>query len=416
MVYGDRFKKAFGAEIGREKSVSALREAIRVAPYAPKCLKGVRPADFDLWKVYIPITNEETAPFPDLKLPEAHRLGVAEIVGEVFPDSEISHERPSHVNLIVTNSKFFTIEGHHDSALASSSDRQSQAGQFQDPLEIICDERLATFQDWMDKSLVCLLRSPSSSGKTTLASLLGKWFRNIRASCRKHLYAREPMYIFVDDAHQLYGLVPFFWSELVLLMHSNYPVRVLLLARYGNSGIGSASGTTPVPIASLGLDGPRLWRKEYDMLVDKFISSSSDVKNGVDLGIPLAVRGAIFNSTLGHPGVVTEILKLLHHAHQSAGHHAQLHWITTRQFSRNEVQFLRDSFYKIDEEYTFPADLSDPIIEPIVRDFERSGIVTQSDTVIGHLQFAAPLVHAILLRRLFGYPSIVPTDLPAPVE
>ncbi|PFH46588.1 hypothetical protein AMATHDRAFT_50927 [Amanita thiersii Skay4041] len=104
-------------------------------------------------------------------------------------------------------------------------------------LGVICNERLAMFQDRMNKFPVCFLRSPRGSGKTTLAVLLLDWLRKkgcqavhihmqgVNAShndCRNNWEAiktywkgnigvswsecfnpGKPMYIIVDEAHCL---------------------------------------------------------------------------------------------------------------------------------------------------------------------------------------------------------------------
>ncbi|PFH49072.1 hypothetical protein AMATHDRAFT_5217 [Amanita thiersii Skay4041] len=97
LVYGDSFSRAFEVEIGREKSISVLREF--VVQSGPSSLNGVRPADLDLWSVSIPISNEEGSQFPDLN--QLRKLGIAETVGEAFPDSVDLQKR--HARVIVTN-------------------------------------------------------------------------------------------------------------------------------------------------------------------------------------------------------------------------------------------------------------------------------------------------------------------------
>src|SRR6185295_4600775 len=80
---------------------------------------------------------------------------------------------------------------------------------------------------------------------------------------------------------------------------------------YGYSGA-RTTNTAAMPIhflSALGLDDLRMLRNEFETVTNKFInlSGSSDLA----ISIPDTVRDAIFNITLGHPGLVRQTLNLL---------------------------------------------------------------------------------------------------------
>ncbi|PFH49071.1 hypothetical protein AMATHDRAFT_5216 [Amanita thiersii Skay4041] len=159
-----------------------------------------------------------------------------------------------------------------------------------------------------------------------------------------------------------------------------------------------------------GLEHLRMRRREYDMLVDNFISSSAKDGNR-DMDIPSTVRNAIFGSTLGHPGIIRQILTLFHYQCQQGLHGApamlqylvspsfqdvmqgssSFSWIATRRFSKDEARFLHDALNRTDLQATFHVNRFDPIAGSISCDFKHTGIVTGCENVMDRLQFAAPL-------------------------
>ncbi|PFH49974.1 hypothetical protein AMATHDRAFT_48311 [Amanita thiersii Skay4041] len=389
LVYGDSFSRGFEVEIGREKSISVLREI--VVQSGPSSINGARPADFDLWSVNIPISNEEGPQFPDLG--QFSKLGIAEIVGEAFPNSV--NLQKCHIRVIITNAFAFgghwNCDGIYNSPPVSS--QHFQTSQHDDSLDIIFSKRLAMFQDWMDTPPVCLLHSPPGSGKTTLATLLRRslsnqgyrtayvsmlgigashknrgafdhyWEERAGISWSECLKYGDIMYVFVDDAHHPYGFAPFFWSEIEHLTKHRFDgqLHVLLLAVHGDYDHMSC-GPKYMSIRLRGLEHLRMRRREYDMLVDNFISLSAKNEN-IDMDIPSTVRNAIFGTTLGHPGIIRQILTLLRHQCQQGLHgtpamlqylvspgfqnamqgSSSLSWIATRRFSKDEAKSLHDA-------------------------------------------------------------------------
>jgi len=169
-------------------------------------------------------------------------------------------------------------------------------------LATIPDERLARFDAWMSENPVGLLRSPPFSGKTTLIELLSIYLRRLGRTVvtitiqesEKHFSSEEAFDAFwiaeagiswsscvnaevqtdilVDEAQILYRHAPWFWSRLKILMQGkNSLMRVLLVSMYGELSGNCVS--TPITFPqSLGLDDLRLPRREFDTLVENFIS------------------------------------------------------------------------------------------------------------------------------------------------
>src|SRR5262249_24604084 len=140
----------------------------------------------------------------------------------------------------------------------------------------------------------------------------------------------------------------------------------------------------------------------------------------------------IFRATLGHPGIIRRILALFRYEYRRGfqdisamlrflvspgfrdamqGSRA-LSWIIKRRFSQDETRFLRKALCEMDPQSTFPVDMNNETVAQIVRDFKHSGLVTQTDNVVGgRLQFAAPLVRVMLGQRLFTAPASL-SELP----
>ncbi|RPB01469.1 hypothetical protein L873DRAFT_1788348 [Choiromyces venosus 120613-1] len=80
LVYGEPFSRSFEVEIKRWKSVSALRDLI--ISKDPDYFRGTSARSLDLWKINIPIIDEETPQNPDLS--NAIKLGPADKIARHF--------------------------------------------------------------------------------------------------------------------------------------------------------------------------------------------------------------------------------------------------------------------------------------------------------------------------------------------
>ncbi|KAF8648911.1 hypothetical protein AX16_006133 [Volvariella volvacea WC 439] len=94
LVYGEKLDRAFEVEIGREKSVLALKD--HIANKGPSILKDVRSPDLELYKARILITDDdETNQKPELKRED--KLCPAKKIGKLFP----AEPPEDHVHIIV---------------------------------------------------------------------------------------------------------------------------------------------------------------------------------------------------------------------------------------------------------------------------------------------------------------------------
>jgi len=333
-------------------------------------------------------------------------------------------------------------------------------GEGVDDLCCISSERLAWFDEWMTEHPISLVRSPPFSGKTTLANILGDylrgkqhnvisismldmetyhadrdiqsfdnfWMTSVGISWTQCANSNEPIDIMLDEVQMIYGLAGFFWAKIKLLMQTgtrNKNVRILLLGMYGDT---DSIGTTATPVQlkyTVGLNTLRLRSDEYEKLVDRLIKVSAT--NGLTMRIPDIVRNAIFNITLGHPGITREALDFLRDRYRRGVRDAPgmlrllvspafrnsmqetraLRWLT-QDFTQEQEQFLRKALYQMGSESSFPIDTwTNSTVTKIIKDFKHCGILTDTITADNNpegstlLQFAVPLVRVILGQRLF---------------
>ena len=324
-------------------------------------------------------------------------------------------------------------------------------GEGADKLSFISEERLAKFEEWMKNNPVGLLRSPPSSGKTTLAQLLEGYLSNkgrrvVRISMLRLVGQERELEhadyfnefwkervkttwtecsdceaqtdIIIDEAQVLYDKVPFFWARLKSLMQAdgrNPNLRVLLLSMYGDRCLLGIATPLDFP-STLGLDDLRLLRPEFDQVVNSFIDLQEPDLN---FSIPLAARDAIFRATGGHAGLIRRTLKLLRdfyrdnrcpEAHMlnflaSSDYRNSIKsvrafaWADRWEMTAYDEKFLRSAFYSCDSASTFRVDLDDRGFAESVAKFVRSGLVTHAGN--NRMQFAAPLMRIVLGQRLF---------------
>jgi hypothetical protein len=340
-------------------------------------------------------------------------------------------------------------------------------GEGRDQLCYISVERLAMFDSWMTEYPIGLLRSPPRSGKTTLADILGDYLCNkgntvvsismlnlqtldgkkdaeafdaywkesgAEMTWTACVECKTPTDVLIDEAQVLYGSVTFFWNKIKYIKQrkSYYPyLRVLFLSMYGYSGVGTADAAyTPVDFDSaLGLDDLRIRRDEFEKITNDLIDES---KSGdLTISIPDTVRDAVYNITLGHPGLIRQTLSFLRFQYRrgirdisgmlrclvspdfrdAIKESRALCWIKERQFDQNETRFLRNALYRMDSKSTFPIDTDNETVSLIISNFKHSGLVTQAGNGSRNLQFAAPLVRVILGQHLFTAPATL-SNLP----
>ena len=173
-----------------------------------------------------------------------------------------------------------------------------------DSLMVISPERLKKITDFVENNKISLLRSPPSSGKSTLGQALrdhfdsrgydsiyislaginGKeeindeklfnkfWNDKVGCTWTEISKFKKDTYIFVDEIQVIYGdSAPFFWGTLKELISSeeNSPLRILFLGTYH---LTLDPKVTPVEFHhTLGLNNLLLGWEELNQLTNNFI-------------------------------------------------------------------------------------------------------------------------------------------------
>jgi len=230
---------------------------------------------------------------------------------------------------------------------------EEESAEGRDSFMVISTERLNKITNFIKKNRICLLRSPPSSGKSTLGMALQEYFSNEGESLyvslcgmhgREEIHSNEDRFnefwknetggfswtdiksctedtfVFIDEIQLIYGeRSPFFWGDVKQLMSSNKQNKHLWLFFLGAYHPKLGDQLTPVQfIHTLGINWLYLTNGEYQRLAGVFIQTYN-LKGSPLFEIPEDVRNSVFNITGGHPGLCRHILKqLLIHYHNGS--------------------------------------------------------------------------------------------------
>ncbi|CAG8586734.1 14652_t:CDS:2, partial [Cetraspora pellucida] len=353
LVLGDAVGSAFVVDIKEDQTISHLKKLIKEEK--KNAFGNIDANDIMLWKVDgIPISREnlKTKIRADINIEQ-------ELGGMMLPPSntikQCFRELTNDIQIIIQPP---TTTGKRKEGSDEEDENQGKKRRYEYPTEseegrdslmIISGERLKTISDFVENNHIGLLRSPPSSGKSTLGQVLRDYFDSLnydsiyislagingkQAIYDEELFEnfwkekvgrtwteiskrKEATYVFIDEIQVIYGNgAPFFWGRVKELLsseeykHKSNPqnLRMLLLGTYHPT---LDPQMTPVEFHhALGLNVLLLKWEEFQHLVKNYIQLH--ITQGSPLfKIPEEVQKAVFNLTGGHPGLCRFILRTL---------------------------------------------------------------------------------------------------------
>ncbi|PKK56868.1 hypothetical protein RhiirC2_871514 [Rhizophagus irregularis] len=313
---------------------------------------------------------------------------------------------------------------------------------------VLSVERKEIFTNYMENNRIGLLRSPPSSGKSTIGEYFRDYYNGIYISLsgiydeRKPTIKREEFdtfwknkldctweeisnctektYLFVDEVQFIYGnRAQYFWEKVKDLQSNdgcNKNLWILFLGTYHPT---LADNPTPIQITNtLGLNELLLTRNEFNLLVANIVQKYNDRSY---FNIPNDVRDTIFNITNGHPGLCRFIMNWLHDHFREGTKSTSTAEIlrslassslrssivsTSRAFywadgwspNEKEADFIRTLLFICRDNEFYPVDLDSN--SGVAKKFIKSGIIA-TDSTNGRMKFSAPITRIVLSHRLF---------------
>ncbi|CAB4442675.1 unnamed protein product [Rhizophagus irregularis] len=328
-----------------------------------------------------------------------------------------------------------------------------------DAFAFISEGRLGVIDQALTRGRVVLLRSPPSSGKTTLAYLLKKylqsrnpdeevisismlllnrpevalsdvdlfdqyWTQQTGKSWSECIGSNRPITILIDEAHMIYPYADeFFWNSIKAIMDPSHAsdvvtIRILLLSMYD---VLKSSGGNSTPITfsvTLGLDYLRLSPAEYVVFLEKFINAT---QHEMHFKIEEKIKKVMYKMSRGHAGILRGTLNRVKEQYRNGVQttYELLKYLisvdfrnfltSTRSFiwlhdwnpSNEESRFLRNTLNTCDKNSMFHVDMDIPSVSSIVNKYIHSGLIAQTKN---GLQFAVPLMQSILGFHLYSVP------------
>ncbi|CAG8699473.1 5737_t:CDS:2 [Rhizophagus irregularis] len=310
---------AFPIDISQELSVGVLKQKIRESK--PNDLANIDFNNITLWQVDLPDDNDDVIhEFRSHK--STKKMRATRKIGFYWPETpseQVIHviielpRVPSHTSIddeLTTNFRRLNI------AMGKELTTEDTSYEGADAFAFISEERLGFIDQALTRGRVVLLRSPPSSGKTTLAYILKKYRQNLNPeeeviAISMLLLERPEVSLSDPDLFDQRGpndipYAKFFWNTIKAIMNSsrasnNAPVRILLLSMYGMpkplDGI-----STPITFSvTLGLDHLRLSRAEYSVLLEKFITAT---QREMHFEIEGNIKNVMYNMSRGHAGIM----------------------------------------------------------------------------------------------------------------
>ncbi|CAG8566911.1 9009_t:CDS:2 [Ambispora leptoticha] len=419
--------------------------------------KNIDDRDLVLWKVNIPTKGENLVTKIYAENIEEQYQGVMlspfETVGEYF------HESTSNIRVIVqppvTTAKR-KAEGDEESGNQKKDKRtypdESEEGR--DSLMVISPERLKKIADFVKNKHICLLRSPPSSGKSTLGQVLRDYFESLNYDSvyislvgingKQAIYdeglfenfweekvgrtwteiskRKKATYVFIDEIQIIYGdRAPFFWSRVKDLLSSESNLQNIRLVLLGTYHPTLDPQMTPVEIHhTLGLNDLLLGWEEVRRLTENYVQLHAT--KGSDLfKVPEIIQRAIFDLTGGHPGLCRLILSTFRNRFRNFDEDTTVmnmlqylassellnsitdcsrafYWIHDWKPNEEEAEFIRNILLFSQIKVPFSVNYNS---DPISKSFIKAGVFAMVDEKI---QFTAPIMRIILSHRLFTSP------------
>ncbi|RIB30187.1 hypothetical protein C2G38_2136492 [Gigaspora rosea] len=327
----------------------------------------------------------------------------------------------------------------------SDENRSKYPPESKEGLLVISRERLNIIIEFVEKNRVGLLRSPPSSGKTTLGQTLRDYFiqRNhigiyislasisgkgqVDEKFFDEFWKKEigytwteitnTTYIFIDDIQTIYcNRAPYFWGRLKALMSSecNKDIHILLLGTYDLTLV---NDVTPVKFNdndTLSLKALLLTKEEFKLLVENYVQIRI-LGGSLMFNIPEAIADAIFCLTNGHPGLCRFILDSLHARYKNGALTVEMlrylaspnltynvatgsrafYWIDNWNPTSEEAEFIRNKLLINRDESSFSVGHESYLV---AKNLVRIGLFTMDS---GRVQFTAPIIRIVLCHRLF---------------
>ncbi|RHZ47778.1 hypothetical protein Glove_567g21 [Diversispora epigaea] len=390
LVLGDVIGDGFPIEISSDISIGYLKELVKekIKPRFDSIPANI----LRLWKVYISTNDKDMNTKIQAENIKEQLEGVELIpyktVGEYFNELPINYD----IRIIIQAP---TIGKKEPEKHKKSGNRvqtypiESEEGR--DSLAVMLPERLNVIIEFLENNDISLLRSPPSSGKSTLGQFLAEYYGN-----RNY----NSIYISLAGITGTQETV----KELLSYDGRNKNLKMFLLGTYHPT---LSDQLTLIPFSkTLSLNHLLLKQKEFQQLVSNYVQLHF-AQGSPLFNVPDDVQNAIFNLTGGHPGLCRFILQQLriHYRESSvtvktvdmlrylASSHLRnsitessraFHWIHKWNPTNEESAFVRNVLLKSQSRAPFSIDYGS---NPAARNFMETGIFAKVDDQI---QFTAP--------------------------
>ncbi|CAG8774817.1 9208_t:CDS:2, partial [Cetraspora pellucida] len=456
---GDVIRKAFLIKVSEDTEVSGLRKSIRDGK---KRFAHIDEEDLILWKVNIPTHGKDLGTVIISKNNSEvwsclHSKMLVFVEPEHFSDKEPINKNIRIIMQLPTTTGKRKLEdsGKESGNRSKKKGKQTyptESEEGRDSLMVISSKRLKWITKFVENNQISLLRSPPSSGTSTLGQVLRDYFESLDydsiyislagISSTQAIYdeglfdnfwrnkvgftwteiskCKKVIYVFIDEIQIIYGNgAPFFWGRVKDLLSSEsniQNIRIVLLGTYHPT---LDPQMTPVDLHTLGLNALLLTWEEVHQLIIIYIQRHATL-GSPNFNIPEPVQKAIFNLTGGHPGLCRFILTALRNQFRENGKTVEMlrylassylrdgitatarafHWIRGWNLTNDESEFIRKKLIFYQTSNPFPADC---ISYPVTKKFIKLGLFSTIDSN-EQIQFSAPIMRVILSQRLFTSP------------
>ncbi|CAG8811126.1 12493_t:CDS:2, partial [Racocetra persica] len=233
-----------------------------------------------------------------------------------------------------------------------------------DSLMIISGERLKTISNFVKNNHIGLLRSPPSSGKSTLGQVLRDYFDSLNydsiyISLAEISKRKEATYVFIDEIKSSIAMA--LYSFGMLLLGTYYPTL----------------DPQMIPVEfhhALGLNGSLLFK------------------------IPKEVQKAVFNLTGRHLGIITTA--------------CAFYWFNDWNLTIEESEFIRKKLFACQTSIFFPANYLNPVAKKFVKiglfsTVAHNNMVAHSIDSNEQIKISAPIIRFLLRTIERMSPSIL---------
>ncbi|CAB4396724.1 unnamed protein product [Rhizophagus irregularis] len=426
----DRFIFDISVEMWTSMKISHLRDGIK-----EKASLSVPAHKIKLWKVAIPTKDMNDEKMKILINKSHESINVKEELGGELLDAEDSISSKienvpadNHIHIIVEppsspattgKRKAENFYGRSQSDKREKREYPEETSNGRDRFMVLSVERKEIFTNYMENNRIGLLRSPPSSGKSTIGEYFRDYYNGIYISLsgiydeRKPTIKREEFDTFWKNK------LDCTWEEISNCTEKTYLFVDEVQFIYGTYHPTLADNPTPIQITNtLGLNELLLTRNEFNLLVANIVQKYNDRSY---FNIPNDVRDTIFNITNGHPGLCRFIMNWLHDHFREGTKSTSTAEIlrslassslrssivsTSRAFywadgwspNEKEADFIRTLLFICRDNEFYPVDLDSN--SGVAKKFIKSGIIA-TDSTNGRMKFSAPITRIVLSHRLF---------------